>query len=61
MLALCTVMLRLAPPLLQGDPEGCILKVNCPEKRFWHCHAGTYLAETEGTLSVLACLHFSHA
>lgn len=34
--------------IMQGNPEECILQVNCPEKRFWHAHAGTFLAETEG-------------
>ncbi|KAL3152135.1 hypothetical protein ABBQ32_001233 [Trebouxia sp. C0010 RCD-2024] len=32
---------------LTGDPRSCTLKVHCPEKRIWHAHAGTFLAETE--------------
>ena len=33
---------------MQGDAQSCTLEVNCPEKRIWHAHAGTFLAETEG-------------
>lgn len=33
---------------MQGDTQACTLEVNCPEKRIWHAHAGTFLAETEG-------------
>lgn len=29
------------------DSESCVLRVHCPERRIWHAHAGTYLAETE--------------
>ena len=42
--------------MLQGNPEGCTLQVNCPERRIWHAHAGTYLAETEG-IELIATLH----
>lgn len=30
-----------------ADPQSCTLQVNCPERRIWHAHAGTYLAGTE--------------
>ena len=39
---------------MQPDPESCVLRVHCPERRIWHAHAGTYLAETEGTFLCMA-------